>query len=114
MVWIQLFIYDAFCAAAAMIVLEIFALMLRLVANFPRPLPLLFGLILYGFVALCFALPLLGLERISWSPGSASELFRAVALIGYLLSLLLAVLFFKWRHLNALKSLGYFQSRSRH
>jgi len=113
MIWIQLLTYHAFCAAAAMVVLEIFAFMLRIVARFPRPLPLLFGLVFYGLVALCFALPLLGLERINWAHGSSSELFRTMGLIGYLSSLLLAVLFFKWRHLAALKSLGYFQSRSR-
>jgi hypothetical protein len=108
MVWIELLAYDAFCAVAAMIVLEVFAWNLRVVANFPRPLPLLLGLILYGLVAFCFALPLLGLGRISWSQGSSSPLFRTMALIGYLISLLLAVLFFKWRHLAVLKSLGYF------
>lgn len=113
MIWIQLITYHAVCAAAGMIVLEIFAFMLRTVARFPRPLPLLFGLIFYGLVALCFALPLLGLQRIDWAHGSSSELFRTMGLIGYLLSLLFAILFFKWRHLATLKSLGYFQNRSR-
>lgn len=112
MVWIQLLAYTAFSAVAAMIVLEIFAWSLRLAARFPRPLPLLTGLILYVLVAFCFALPLLGLERIDWLHGSSNELFRTMALVGYLFSLLLAVLFFNWRHVSVLKSLGYFRSRS--
>jgi hypothetical protein len=114
MFWIQLLAYDAFCTLAVIVVLEIFAWSLRIVAKLPRPLPLLIGLIFYGIVAFCLVIPLLGLERINWSQGDASELFRAIALIGYLLSLLIAILFFRRRHLATLKTLGYFQSRSQY
>ena len=114
MIWLQLLTYLAVCTVALMAVLEAFAWLLRRVAPLPRPLPLLLGLLLYGLVACAFALPLFGLELVQGPRTAASEAMRSVGLLGYLVSLLLAVLFFRRRHLDTLKALGYFQPRSRH
>jgi len=112
MVWVQLLTYNVFCTVAAMVVLELFAWSLRSVANSSRSVRLLTGLVLYALVVFLFVLPLFGLERMIGVYERSDELFRHVSLIGYLLSLVLAILFFKSRHLAVLKSLGYFRSRS--
>jgi len=109
--WFQLLVYFAVWTVVLMAVLEGFAWLLCRVARLPRPLPLLFGLLLYGVVAFTFALPLFGLEIIQGPRETSSETIRSVGLLGYLACLLLAVLFFKYRHLDALKALGYFKSR---
>lgn len=108
--WFQLLAYFVVCTVALMAVLEAFAWLLRRVALLPRPLPLILGLLLYGVVACAFTLPLFGLELVQ----GPSEAMRSVGLLVYLVCLLLAVLFFRRRHLDALKALGYFQPRSRH
>lgn len=113
MIWLQLFTYFVAWTVALIAVLEVFAWLLRRVARLPRPLPLLFGLLLYGVVACTFALPLFGLELVQGPPETSSEAMRSVGLLGYLACLLLAVLFFRRRHLEALKALGYFQPRVR-
>ncbi|ALV07386.1 hypothetical protein [Roseateles depolymerans] len=114
MIWLQLLAYFAAWTIALMAVLEVFAWLLRRVARLPRPLPLVLGLLLYGVVACTFALPLFGLELVQGPRAASSEEMRSVALMGYLVCLLLAVLFFRRRHLVALRALGYFQSRLRH
>lgn len=114
MTWFQLLAYFAFCTVALIAVLEAFAWLLRRIAPLSRPLPLLLGLLLYGIVACAFALPLFGLEFAQKSSAAPNETMRSVGLLGYLVSLLLAVMFFKRRHLDALKALGYFLPRSRH
>ncbi|MCB1902290.1 hypothetical protein [Cognatazoarcus halotolerans] len=114
MTWLQLLAYFAVCTVALMAVLEAFAWLLRRVALLPRPLPLLLGLLLYGVVACAFALPLFGLELVQGPSASSSEAMRSVGLVGYLVCLLLAVLFFRRRHLDTLQALGYFRPRSRH
>jgi hypothetical protein len=111
--WFQLLAYFAVWAVVLMIVLEGFAWLLYRVARLPRPFPLLFGLLLYGVEACIFALPLLGLEIVQGPPKTSSEAIRSVGLVGYLVCLLLAVLFFRHRHLNALRALGYFQPKVR-
>lgn len=112
MLWFRLLVFLVVCTAALMVVLEAYAWFLRRVAKLPRPLPLLLGLLCYLVVAFAFALPLFGLQILLGFGAATSEFVRWVGMLGYLLSLLLAVLFFRYRHLDALKSLGYFQPRS--
>jgi hypothetical protein len=109
MIWLQLLAYFAVWTTVLIAVLEAFAWLLRRVARLPRPLPLLLGLLLYGVVACAFALPLFGLELVQGPHATSSEATRSVGLLGYLVCLLLAVLFFRRRHLDALKALGHFQ-----
>lgn len=109
MIWFQFVGYFVACTVALMAVLEVFALLLRLVAHLPRPFPLIFGILLYVAVACTYALPLFGLEIVLGL--QASEPMRLAGLTGYLVCLLIATLYFRHRHLYALKALGYFQSR---
>lgn len=114
MIWIQLLAYFAVWTVALLAILEAYAWLLRRVARLPRPLPLLLGLLLYAVLACAFALALLALEFVLSTQEESDELVRSVGLVGYLICLLLGALFFKRRHLDALKGLGYFQPRSRH
>lgn len=114
MFWLQLLAYFAAWTLALMAVLEVFAWILRRAARLPRPLALLLGLLLYGVVGCTFALPLFGLELVQGPRAAPDENMRLVGLTAYLACLLLAVLFFRHRHLVALKALGYFQSRMPH
>ena len=112
MVWIQLLGYFIVWTIVLMGVLEVFARCLRHFARLPRLFALLLSLVLYGVVACVFALPLFGLELVQPRAATHSEAVRMAGLIAYLVSLLLAVLFFRRRHLDTLKALGYFQPRS--
>lgn len=113
MIWAYLLGYFVACTVGLVVVLEVFAWLLRHLARLRRPFPLLLGLLLYGGVAFMFALPLIGLEFFQSQRAAASAPFRSLGLVGYLVSLLLAVLFFRRRHLHSLKGLGYFQPRSK-
>lgn len=110
---IQLVGYLVVCLVVLIVVLEAFAWALRAMVRLQQPVRLLLGLLLYSLVAFFFALPLLGLQYIDrGGAGNSGEPFRTVALIGYLVALLLAVLLFGRRHLGNLKGLGYFQGRT--
>ncbi|MDP3871128.1 MAG: hypothetical protein Q8Q80_00570 [Methyloversatilis sp.] len=113
MIWILLLAYFASWAVALMAVLEVYASLLRHVARLPRPLPLLLGLLLYAVLASAFALALFALEFVLGTQEESDEFVRSVGLVGYLMCLLLGALFFRRRHFDALKKLGYFQPRSR-
>lgn len=113
MIWTQLLAYFAAWTVALMAILEAYAWLLRHVARLLRPLPLLFGLLLYAALACTFALALFALEFVLGPKEESDELLRSVGLVGYLICLLFGVLFFKHRHLDALRGLGYFKPRSR-
>jgi hypothetical protein len=112
-IWLQLLAYFVVCTVALITVLEVFAWLLRRIAHLPRPIPLLVGLLLYGFVVCAFTLPLFGLELVQGPRATSNEAMRSVGLLGYLVCLLLAVLEFWRRHASAFKALGYFHSKSR-
>lgn len=109
MVWIQLIAYVAASGLGLTLVLEAFGFLLRPVARLPRAASIMCSLLLYGLVAAAFFLALLGVEFLD-SP--SIDWFRDAALLGYLLSGLVAVLIFRRRHLSALRALGYFRQRS--
>jgi hypothetical protein len=113
MIWIKLLAYLTVWTVVLMAVLEAYAWLLRCVARLSRPLPLLLGLLLYVVLACAFALALFVLDFVLGPPEESGELVRSVGLVGYLICLLLGAMFFKRRHLNTLKALGYFQPRSR-
>lgn len=109
MIWIQLLAYFVVCTVVLIAVFEVFAWLLRRIVCLARPFPLLIGILLYVIIACVFVLPLFGLEFLQRPYLASFELVRLVGGVGYLTSLLLAVLFFRHRHLDALKSLGYFR-----
>ena len=111
--WIQLSLYFVVWTVVLMAVLEGFAWLLCRVARLPRPLPLVLGLLLYGVVAGTFFLGIFALEILQGPLTSHSETDREVFLLGYLACWFVGILFFRHRHLDALKSLGYFQPRAR-
>jgi hypothetical protein len=111
--WVQLSLYFVVWTVVLMAVLEGFAWLLCRVARLPRPFPLVLGLLLYGVVAGTFFLGILGLEILQGPLISHNQTDREVFLLGYLACWLIGILFFRHRHLDALRALGYFQSRTR-
>jgi|GEM_PF-3113136 len=109
MAWIQLLAYLVVSVIGLTLVLELFALLLRPIARLPRAASIACTLLIYGLVAAAFFLVLLGLESFD---SHVSDWFRDAALVGYLLSGLIAVLIFRRRHLASLRALGYFRRRS--
>ncbi len=110
MIWLKLVGFFVAATVSLLVVMEVFAWLLRLVARLPRPFPLLLGILLYGVVACAFAFIFFGLEFVLGP--QASETLRLVGLTGYLVCLLLVTLIFRHRHLHALKVLGYYQPRT--
>lgn len=111
MIWTFLFGYFFLCIFALLIVLEAFAWALRRVAFLWHPLKIVFGILSYCIFSFALILPLFGLEIIPEYPAANDEFTREVVLIAYLFLLLLLVLFFRWRHLDSLKTMGYFQAK---
>ena len=108
MIWLKLIAYLVICTVGLMVVLEGYAWLLRRVARLPHPLLLLLGILLYCVIACLFALPGFGLELVLGSL-YAYDTIRYVGIIGWGVSLWIAALFFRYRHLAVLKSHGYFQ-----
>jgi Na+/H+ antiporter NhaB len=90
---------------------EGYALLLRWVASRFPTLRLSLGILLYLTFAITFVLSLAGLQWIDQQGTSFNEFEREVGLLAWLLSMLIAVAFFRSRHSSVLHKLGYFQSR---
>lgn len=109
--YLEIFFYFVACTVALVAILEAYAWLLRRAALLPRPFPLLLGLFLYVVVACAFALPLFGIQVAQGARTAVGDAARWVEILGYLVSLWVPVLFFRRRHVDALKALGYFQPR---
>lgn len=106
--WISFAFYFLVWTGAIIAVLEGFAWLLGRVARLPRPFPLMLGILFYGIVASTFFLGIFGLEILQGPLTSHNETDREIFLIVYLACWLVGILFFRRRHLDTLKSLGYF------
>ena len=108
MAWLKLITYFTVWAVVLIMAIEIYSWLLRRAARLPAPAPLILGLISYVAVAGTYALPLLGLELIQGS--QPDETLRLVNLSLYLACILIPTWYFRRRHLDTLKAMGYFRS----
>lgn len=113
MIWIQVIAYFTVCSVALFALFSGYAKLLYFVARFSNPVRILLGLVIYLVISCVLVLPLAGLVmNETWRLAVKSNpVFAVLFLLGYLLSVVPGALYFKRRHLDKLKVLGYFKSR---
>jgi hypothetical protein len=107
--WFKLMLYFTSLTIVLMVIFEVYARLLYRIVCLPRPLrmslaPLLHCVVVIGAM-LC--LPLSGLCLVLESLQRSDLLY--VGKLGCSMSILIAALFFFFRHYITLKSLGYYQ-----
>ncbi len=114
MIWIQLLAYFAVCSAVLFAAFSGYAKLLYFAARFSNPVRTLLGLGIYLVISCVLVSPLAGLVvNETWRLAvNSNPVFAVLFLLGYLLSVFPGALYFKRRHLDRLKALGYFKSRS--
>jgi hypothetical protein len=115
MIWLGVLGYFAVWAVVLIAVFAGYAKLLRSAARLPGSAKLIVSFVIYVVVACILVMPLLGLAfNETWRAAvNSNSVFAVVFLLGYSISVCPGILYFKRRHLDALKGLGYFQPRSR-
>ncbi|MBX9847750.1 MAG: hypothetical protein K2X64_00545 [Rhodocyclaceae bacterium] len=113
MLWLQVLAYFVIWSILMVASFAAYAKLLRFVARFSDPIKLLLGLTIYIVFACILVLPLAGLAmNEKWRLAvNSSSAFAVAFLGGYLLAMVPGAVYFRRRHMDALKGLGYFQNR---
>lgn len=89
--------------------LEVFACILKYLSELPGYFKIFTGIICYCVIGLAFLLPIFGLEFYQLNILRFNEKERLIVMVGYILCLLISVMFFRVRYIKCLRSMGYFK-----